>query len=87
MNKQKLLVSTVITNSIVVYELSCKTIPYAGIYIISDKGYELNIAKKILESEEFLDYIKGIGTPASGSSLRITANDINNYRFVRGDFF
>lgn len=80
MNKEKLLVSTVVTHQVGVYEVSSKAIPYAGIYIISNKGYSLEIAKRILESESFLQYIKGIGTPASGSSLRITAKDINNYR-------
>ncbi len=79
MNSKKLLVSTVVTERVYVYEVSKQEIPYAGIYIVSNGKYDLNIAKRILESQEFLQYIKGIGTPASGSSLRITANDINNY--------
>lgn len=86
MNKHKLLISTVFTNEIKVYEVNNRAIPYAGIYIISDKGYDLNIAKTILESDKFIKYIKGIGTPASGSSLRITANDVNNFSFIREDF-
>ncbi|UWP60609.1 Eco57I restriction-modification methylase domain-containing protein [Ruminococcus gauvreauii] len=81
MNKKKLLVSTVVTDEVGVYEVSSKAIPYAGIYIISENGYDLNIAKQILTSELFLQYIYGIGTPASGRSLRITANDINNFKF------
>ena len=48
--------------------------------MISEKGYDLKIAKKILESEEFLKYVHGIGTPASGKSLRITAKDINEFK-------
>lgn len=87
MNKRKLLISTVVTNEINVYEVNNRAVPYAGIYIISDKGYDLTVAKRILESEEFLKYIRGIGTPASGSSLRITANDINKFRFSRKEFF
>ena len=86
MNKEKLLVSTVVTHQVGVYEVSSKAIPYAGIYIVSNKGYSLEIAKRILESESFLQYIKGIGTPASGSSLRITAKDINNYRCSMDEF-
>ena len=81
MTKPKLLVSTVVTNEVNVYEVSSRAVPYAGIYIISDNGYDLEIARRILKSSSFLQYIKGIGTPASGKSLRITANDINNFKF------
>lgn len=85
-NKKKLLISTVVTNEIKVYKINTKTIPYSGIYIISEKGYDLGFAKNILESNQFLDYIKQIGTPASGSSLRITADDINKFTFKKNDF-
>lgn len=86
MSKEKLLVSTVVTNRVYAYEVDAYAIPYAGIYIISPFGQDLKIAKKILESEQFLAYIHGIGTPASGKSLRITARDINEFRFRKGDF-
>ena len=85
MNKRKLLVSTVVTNEVNVYETGARAIPYAGIYVISEKGYDLKIAKKILESKEFLKYVRGIGTPASGKSLRITAKDINDFMFLFDD--
>lgn len=85
MNKKKLMLSTVVTNNVKVYDVSPKTIPYSGIYIVSEKGYDLSLARKILESEQFLRYVKEIGTPASGSSLRITADDINNFAFKGGD--
>ena len=85
MNKKKLLISTVVTNEVNTYETGTKSIPYAGIYVISEKGYDLKIAKKILESEEFLKYVHGIGTPASGKSLRITAKDINEFTFLCDD--
>jgi len=78
-NKNKLLVSTVVTTRINVYELDEETIPYAGIFITALGDNDLNDAKKILESEDFLEYAKGNGTPASGKSVRITVNVINNY--------
>lgn len=86
MNKEKLLVSTVMTDRIYTYNINSEAIPYAGIYIIALAGYDLNIAKRILESNQFLRYIRGIGTPASGRSLRITARDINEFRFRKEDF-
>ncbi|ELC8370331.1 Eco57I restriction-modification methylase domain-containing protein [Clostridium perfringens] len=86
MNKKKLVISTVITNKVNVYDLKSNDIPYSGIYITSNGEYSLEIAKKILESDKFLEYIKKIGTPASGSSLRITANDINRFKFVKSEY-
>ncbi|MCI8362189.1 MAG: SAM-dependent methyltransferase [Clostridia bacterium] len=80
-NKNKLLVSTVITKRVKVYDLSSETIPYSGIYITSDEE-NLNRAKEILESEEFLQYVKNIGINASGESIRITSKDINNYKIT-----
>ncbi len=86
MNMKKLLLSTVVTNKIKVYDVSARAIPYSGIYIISEYGHDLDLARNILESEQFLEYVHGIGTPASGSSLRITSNDINKFTFKVGDF-
>lgn len=83
-NKKKLLLSTVITKEVKVYVLSSETIPYSGIYITSDED-NLNKAKKVLESKEFLKYVKDIGINASGESIRITSKDINNYRFSIGE--
>ena len=43
--------------------------------------YDLDFAKRILESENFMDYVKKMGINISGSSLRITSKDIENYKF------
>lgn len=83
-NKKKLLLSTVITKEVKVYDLSSDTIPYSGIYITSDEE-NLDRAKEILETEEFLQYVKDIGINASGESIRITSKDINNYVFSIGE--
>lgn len=79
-NREKLLLSTVITKEVKVYDLTRETIPYSGIYITSDDE-NLDRAREILESEEFLQYVKDIGINASGESIRITSKDINNYSF------
>ena len=81
MQKQKLLLSIVVTKGVKIYELDENTIPYAGIYIIPKENNTLEDAKEILESDEFLTYIKNIGISASGQSIRITSSDINNYMF------
>lgn len=81
MNKPKLLLSIIVTGKIKPYLLSKDTIPYSGIYIIPKKNMSLDMAKEILESNEFLDYIKSVGINANGDSYRITSKDISNYYF------
>ncbi|TXK83557.1 Eco57I restriction-modification methylase domain-containing protein [Paenibacillus sp. N3.4] len=81
LNQPKLLLSTVVTKEVKVYELSKECIPYSGIYILPKKDFSLAKAKEILESESFYKYVQGIGINANGSSLRITAVDIKNYEF------
>lgn len=81
LDQPKLLLSTVVTKEVKVYEIAKECIPYSGIYIVPKKNLPLEKAKEILESDDFYLYVKGIGINASGSSLRITAVDINNYMF------
>lgn len=86
LNQQKLLLSTVVTNYVELYELDSNIIPYSGIYITIKKGqdYSLEDAKSILKSVEFMEYVKKIGISVSGKSIRITCKDINNFKFKRG---
>lgn len=81
LNQKKLLMSTVVTDSIKIYDLNKDDIPYAGIYITSKNGMPLEKAKVILSSKNFFEYVKLIGIQASGTSLRITPKDVNNYEF------
>ena len=84
LDSEKLLVSTIITINVEIYQLDKKTIPYSGIYItVIDKSYTLQDAVDILSSEAFMNYVRNIGISVNGRSLRITCKDINNYRFRR----
>ena len=59
------------------------TVPYSGIYITAkDEEHSLENAKKLLESEQFMTYVRGLGISISGKSKRITCKDINNYCYV-----
>lgn len=83
-NRKKLLISTILTGKTSIYMLDKEVIPYGGMYIISrdiNKKYNLEFAKKILESEMFLKYAKKVGINISGNSIRITSKDIENYKF------
>ena len=82
-NKEKLLLSTIITNTVLVYSLKRQDLPYSGLIItkLSNSGLSLSIAKKILQSGDFLNYIRSIGVPLNGNSVRITSKDIENFTF------
>ena len=84
MNSQKLLISTVVTNDVDVYELEQECIPYAGMYIVEKEDnneYTLTDAIRILRSDEFKEYVFKVGIPISGKSVRITSKDVENYMF------
>ena len=85
LNKKKLLISTIITNAVEVYEVDANTIPFSGIYItVKNPEFSLNDAIEILKSQHFLQYVQNIGINISGKSLRVTCKDINNYLFIGG---
>ena len=53
-------------------------------YIVKREGndeYTLDDAIHILRSRNFRQYVMDVGIHISGSSLRITSKDIENYRF------
>lgn len=84
LNQQKLLLSTVITDSVEVYLLDANTIPYSGIFItVKDEKYTLENARRVLQSQDFLSYVRSLGISVSGKSKRITCKDINNFKFVK----
>lgn len=85
-NQEKLILSTVVTNTVLVYCLDKETVPYTGMYIIPvNNTVDLTDAKAILESDDFLDYVQKIGISVSGMSMRITCKDVDNYCFNKED--
>lgn len=84
LDSDKLLISTVITEDVAVYRLTRECIPYAGMYIVRCEGnneYTLEDAMRILESRDFRQYVLDVGIHISGSSLRITSKDVEEYKF------
>lgn len=80
-NCNKLLLSTIITNKVEVYNLRKDEIPYSGLFIIPKNGYSLEEAEEILSSKRFYEYIKSIGIKVNGNSMRISSKDIENYMY------
>lgn len=78
-NQEKLLLSSVITDSLKVYRLSKETIPYSGFFITPKTELSLDIAYDILNSAEFYQYIIEVAINANGKSVRISVNDIKEF--------
>lgn len=84
LNREKCLISTVVSSEFKVYKISSECIPYAGMYIIPKKNkskYNLDYAINTLNTKRFLKYVDGIGVHINGNALRITSKDIENYMF------
>ena len=81
LNQEKLMLSSIITNQVTVYQLSKEEIPYSGFYVVPIGERSLEYAIDILKSQDFYHYIIKIGVPISGDSVRISSKDIENYKF------
>lgn len=81
LNQPKLLISTIATNKIVVYDLDQDQIPYSGLYIVPTRELGLDVAKDILNKKSTMKYLKVSGIVLSGSSIRISTKDIENLKF------
>ena len=80
-NRSKLLISTIITKTVKVYELDANVVPYSGIYIIPRENASLEDAKLILQTERFYNYLLTKGVKVSGDSIRISSKDVEEYRY------
>ncbi|MGF7017735.1 adenine-specific DNA-methyltransferase [Lachnospiraceae bacterium PF1-21] len=80
---EKLILPMVITSSVKAYKVKSMAVPYAGYFVkkVKNGKYSLSVAKKILESDDFYDYVKNHGTPTTATSYRISVKDIENYKF------
>lgn len=82
LNRNKLLMSTIITDKVKLYLLDESNIPYSGLFVYPKTNeFNLEDAKKILESKSFYKYVLQIGIHMNGDSYRITSKDILNYQF------
>ena len=82
MSSEKILIPMVVSSKLIMYKEEADTIPFAGYFITcKTSNYTLDDAKSILESQEFMNYIKAYGTPTTKTSYRISTRDIKNFRF------
>lgn len=83
---QKLIMPMVISENMTVAYFPEEAVPYAGYYIRQREDVSLEVAKKILESADFMDYIRRCGTPTTGESYRVSVKDIEAYTFLLDDY-
>lgn len=77
----KILLSTVITNSINVFRLEISEIPYSGLYIVPIRELSIDEGINLLRSKAFLNYIESVGVNINGNSIRVTAQNIRDFRW------
>lgn len=80
-NKQMILISSVISSCTKAYLLSDEEIPYSGLYIIPIDDSNLVDLLEKLNSKDFKNYIQRIGVCVSGTSKRVTPKDIEDYNY------
>lgn len=80
-NQRKLMISTIITKVVRVYDLDSSVVPYSGIYIIPRNNTSLDDAKLILQTKRFYEYLLTKGVKVSGDSIRISSKDVEEYRY------
>ena len=81
LQQEKLVLSTLITHHPNIYWLDAATVPYAGICVTAKQHDTINQAERVLESAEFMDYVRTIGVCTSSITFRISPRDINSFRF------
>lgn len=82
LSSEKILIPMVVSSKLITHKEEADTIPFAGYYITCKTSqYTLVDAKRILESQDFMNYIKAYGTPTTKTSYRISTRDIKNFKF------
>ena len=81
LKQPKILLSSVFTNIVHTFKLDETEVPYSGLYIVPISNLSIDEGVKILESVSFQEYIESVGVNVNGSSMRITAKNIRDYRW------
>ena len=81
LNQSKILLSAFVTKKVNTYFLDKEVVPYAGICVRAKNSSEIGLAKKVLESDVFFQYVQKIGICTNSGSYRISPRDINQFLF------
>lgn len=80
-HSEKIVLSTLVNNSIEFYRISKEIMMYSGLFITKNKSFsDWKIIEKTLSSEEFYKYIRLTGKDFSGGYKSITSKQIKEFR-------
>lgn len=78
--KEKLIIPMIISGKAVTHFSKKNEVPYAGYYIVAKTDMlSLDDAARFIESNEFWEYVKMVGTPTTKGSYRVSVVDIMEY--------
>lgn len=80
--KDKIILSSVVSNCVQAWIVEAGTVPYSGFYITAREGFRLQRALEIIKSESFLEYVKEVGVHVNGDSIRVSVKNIADYSWV-----
>ncbi len=78
-NREKILISSIISNRTRAYLLKKDEVPYSGLYIVPIRDADLKELSDVLNSQKFKQYICNAGACVNGKSRRVCPEDIENY--------
>lgn len=78
-NQPKIMISSIITDSVKAYKLEKDEIPYSGFFIVPKGELSLKEAYQILTSEEMYSHLQERAINANGRSIRISVKDIKSF--------
>lgn len=79
--QKNLIMPMIVTNNVRLIETDEDVVPYAGYVITAIANYDLDVARKILKSADFIKYIRDHGTPTNSISYRVSVKEIEDFTF------
>lgn len=77
----KIIMSSVLTNTVKSVVVDEDVIPYAGIFVYAINDMTIQELNEILNSIDFWNYIKVHSIDSGGNSVRVSVKEIQEYRF------
>lgn len=81
LNKEKILVSPVVSQKVQAWKLDVETVPFSGFYITPIANMKIEVALDVLQSDLFFEYVKCVGINVNGNSIRLSTKNIEDYNW------
>lgn len=81
LNREKIVMSTIVSRNFQIYLAPTEAVPYAGLYIVAKGDMPLAQAQNILEHDDFKRYAEQHGVVTAKDSYRISSKIVEAYFF------